>query len=349
MSRASSQSALAFSVCALSMALAAPAETRAMGADAGYAPVISLVQPKIVKIYGAGGLRGLESYQSGFLISADGHVLTAASTVLDSDTVTVVLDSGRRFEAKEVGVDPTLEIAVLKIDSNELPYFDLATAPAAEAVVRVLAFSNLFGVATGNEAASVQHGTVSVVTRLEARRGAAATRYRGPVLVLDAMTNNPGAAGGALTDVNGRLLGMLGKELRSSLTNTWLNYAIPAAELRPSVERILAGESLPPPQSEIPRDNELDLASLGLVLMPEVLDRTPPYVDAVRPGSAAAAADLKPDDLIVFVGEELAPSVRAVQTALARLERGQAVQLTIARGQELLHVTLDPQAATAQP
>src|SRR5262249_3088132 len=87
----------------------------ASAAQSSFAPVIGAVQPKIVKIYGAGGL-GLESYQSGFLISADGHVLTAASTVLDTDTVTVVLDSGRRFEAKEVGIDPTLEIAVLKIE-----------------------------------------------------------------------------------------------------------------------------------------------------------------------------------------------------------------------------------------
>ena len=60
----------------------------------------------------------------------------------------------------------------------------------------MLALSNLFGVATGNEPASVQHGTVSVVTRLDARRGMFETPYHGPVYVLDLVTNNPGAAGG---------------------------------------------------------------------------------------------------------------------------------------------------------
>jgi len=320
----------------------------AVAAQSSFAPVIGSVQPKIVKIYGAGGL-GLESYQSGFLISADGHVLTAASTVLDTDTVTVVLDSGRRFVAKEVGIDPTLEIAVLKIEADELPYFNLAEAVPPLAGERVLAFSNLFGVATGNEAVSVQHGAISVVTRLAARRGVSATRYRGPVLVLDAMTNNPGAAGGALTDVQGRLLGMLGKELRSSLTNTWLNYALPAAELRPSVERILAGESTAAPPSELAREDAVDLYALGLVLMPEVLDRTPPYVDAVRPNSAAAAAGLRPDDLLVMVGRELVPSIRAVKGELARQQRGQPLQLTVSRGQELVDVTLTtaPEPAAA--
>ena len=102
----------------------------------------------------------------------------------------------------------------------------------------MLAVSNIFGVATGNEPASVQKGTVSVVTRLEARRGVFETPYRGPVYVLDVTTNNSGAAGGALVTRRGELAGMLGKELRNSLNNTWLNYAVPIAELRQSVEQI---------------------------------------------------------------------------------------------------------------
>src|SRR5215470_1039049 len=72
------------------------------------------------------------------------------------------------------------------------------------------------------------HGTIAATTTLAARRGAYETPYQGPVYVLDAMTNNPGAAGGALTNSRGQLLGMLGKQLRSSRNNTWLNFALPA-------------------------------------------------------------------------------------------------------------------------
>src|SRR5262245_25983503 len=73
------------------------------------ASVVSEVQPKIAKIYGAGGVRGLEHYQSGILISADGYVLTVWSYVLDSDEVVVVLSDGRRFVSQLVGSDPRLE------------------------------------------------------------------------------------------------------------------------------------------------------------------------------------------------------------------------------------------------
>ncbi len=151
----------------------------------------------MVKIYGAGGLRSLEGYQSGMLISAQGHILTVLSHALDTDYLSVTLSDGRKFEAKLLGADPALDVAVLKIESAGLPHFELRDAVAVSAGARVLALSNCFGVATGDEPASVQHGTVSIVTRLDARRGVFESPYHGPVYVLDLVTNNPGAAGGA--------------------------------------------------------------------------------------------------------------------------------------------------------
>ena len=64
-------------------------------ADDSYAQTIAAVQPKMVKIYGAGGIRGLEAYQSGLIISEKGHVLTVWSYVLDTEDVAVVLNDGR--------------------------------------------------------------------------------------------------------------------------------------------------------------------------------------------------------------------------------------------------------------
>src|SRR6185436_10298238 len=80
-----------------------PSETAAQNS---LAPVVAEVQPKIAKIYGAGGRRGLEHYQSGLVISPTGHVLTVWSYVLDSDEVIVMLHDGRRFVAQLVGSDP---------------------------------------------------------------------------------------------------------------------------------------------------------------------------------------------------------------------------------------------------
>lgn len=303
------------------------------------AEVIDTTQPKMVKIYGAGGFNRLEAYQSGFVISAEGHIVTAWSYVLDTDYITVTLNDGRRFEAKLLGADPRLELAVLKIEATELPFFDLNAAATADGGTRVLAFSNLFGVATGDEPASVQHGVVAVKTQLDARRGVFETPYRGPVYVLDAMTNNPGAAGGALVNQRGELVGMLGKELRSAQNNIWLNYALPIEELRGSVSQILEGKFRPSDEEpKLKPDEAIDLAALGLVLVPDVLERTPPYVDLVRGGSAAATAGVRPDDLIVFVGENLVHSCQGFRDELAHIERNTPLKLVLMRGQELVEV-----------
>jgi len=94
--------------------------------------VVAQAQTKAVKIYGAGGLKGLESYQSGFLISATGHILTAWNYVLDTESgeVTVILHDGRRMTATMVGADPRLEIAVLKVEGEDLPFASLESAAA---------------------------------------------------------------------------------------------------------------------------------------------------------------------------------------------------------------------------
>ncbi len=308
-----------------------------------FSEAIANTQPKVVKIYGAGGYRGLEPYQSGMLVSSEGHVLTVWSYVLDTDYITVTLNDGRRFEAKLVGADPRLEMAVLKIDAEDLPHFKLSAAVEATAGARVLAFSNLYGVATGNEPASVQHGSIAVVTNLEARHGAFETPYHGPVHVLDAMTNNPGAAGGVLTNRRGELLGMLGKELRNSLNNTWLNYAIPMSALAPTAKQIILGQ-YEGSVSDAPRDQRSDypltLDLLGIVLVPNVLERTPPFIDRVRRMSPANAAGVRPDDLLIFVNGRLVQSCNALLDELTYIDRADEVQISVMRDGQFLEFSM---------
>jgi S1-C subfamily serine protease len=305
--------------------------------------VIRAVQPKMVKIYGAGGIRGLEAYQSGFLISPEGHIITAASYVLDSDVITIGFNDGRKLEAKLLGIDHQLEIAVLKVEGTDYPFFDLKQAATANEGTRVLAFSNLFGVATGDEAVSVLHGSVATITTLAARRGAFDTPYQGPVYVLDAMTNNPGAAGGTLTDMRGQLLGLLGKELRNAKNNTWLNYALPANELVEAIEQIKAGQARATTPAKRP-DRPLTLADLGIVMLPNTLDRTPTYVDSVRDGSPAAKAGIQPDDLIVYVGEQIVQTYGNLATELGHLDHDAEVHLRFMRDGVLKEAVLKANA-----
>ena len=317
----------------------------AASAQESFAEFSAQTQPKIVKIFGAGGLRGLEAYQSGILISPEGHILTVWSYVLDSDVITVYLNDGRKETAEVVGMDPRSEIAVLKIDVPGLAHFELENAVALNPGAKVLAFSNMFGVALGNEPVSVLHGVVAAKTELSARRGAFESNYRGPAYVLDAMTNNPGAAGGALTDRRGQIAGLLGKELRSSASNLWLNYAIPISELKATVAEILTGKFRPAtrePNQKKPKQYHT-LATLGLDLVPDFLPRTPPFVESVEPKSTAAKAGLKPDDLVLFLNGRVVASCKLLAEELTFIDRLDPVHFTIQRGQQLLDVELVPE------
>ncbi|HUQ71827.1 MAG TPA: S1C family serine protease [Planctomycetaceae bacterium] len=300
---------------------------------------IAAVAPKMVKLFGAGGRKNLYGYGSGCLISPNGHIATVWSHLLDADTVTVVLDDGRRFSGKVLGAEPALDLAVLKIDAEDLPHFDLTKETAtAGPGARVLAFSNVFKVATGDEPVTVMHGVISAVTTLSARRGVFDAPYSGPVYVVDAVTNNSGAAGGVLTTRDGRLLGLLGKELKNNATHTWLNYVVPIGQLRTPMEEIVTGQFKPTNAADrtaTPTAPQYVPADFGIVVVPNVVDRTPAYIDAVQPGSPARQAGLLPDDLIVFVGDRLIPSCRVLEEEFGRLEPGDTLRLVVRRGEKL--------------
>jgi S1-C subfamily serine protease len=298
---------------------------------------------KTVKLYGAGGM-GLDSYQSGFFISAEGHILTVWSTVLDVSDIYAVTSDGRRLKAQIVGIDPNLEVAVLKADQPPPAFFALAeSAPAATPGERVLAISNLFSIAAGNEMLSVQKGVIMTITDLKARRGNFQSVYQGPALIIDAMSNNPGAAGGALVNLNGQLLGILGKELRDTSANIWINYALPVSQFKQPVQSILDGKTIArTTTNRKPADRPTSLQTLGVALIPNVLAKTPAYVDLVEPNSRAAKAGLQPDDLILFVNSQRISSQNSLLEELNYLDRGDQLALLVQRGTELREVILRP-------
>jgi S1-C subfamily serine protease len=315
---------------------------------------IRSAQSKVVKIYGAGGLKQMEAYQTGILISPEGHVLTVLSYVLDTDDLAVIMDDGRKFTGEILGTDPLRELAVVKLSEVEdpLPYFDLKAGSAAEVGERTLAISNLYNIATGNEPVSVLQGTITAMAPLDARRGAYATSNREQVYVVDAYANNPGAAGGALVNWQGELLGLLGKELKSRVTGTWLNYALPTTGFAESVENIIAGRAndIQPP-SQLP-DEALSTELLGLRLIPDVLPLTPPYVDSVRRDSAADRAGLRPDDLVVFVAGKQMASCRALAEELSYHDVREEISVAVLRDGTLVEVLLqleEPAESTTTP
>jgi serine protease Do len=315
---------------------------------ASFRNVVRQVQAKMVKIVGGGGVRGWEPYQSGFCISEDGYVLTSWSYVLEAEVVSVTLDDGQKYDGKLVGYDPQLEIAVLKIDTNGLSHFKLDSAVPARPGSRVLAFSNLYGVATGNDPVSVQSGVVSAITKLASRRGAFSTAFTGDVYLVDAITNNPGATGGVVCDRKGRLVGMIGKEFVDAKLDTWLNFAIPIDALINSVSEIRNGSMVVQDRSQTRKPSEpMTLNLLGIVLVPDVVDRTPPFVDRVVPGSLADKVGLRLDDLIISIDGQLCSNIKALEQQLEYVDRDAKMKLSVRRGREFVEVTINPTATSS--
>ncbi len=345
--------------CFLVLLAAAMLSPNAARADFSFAKVVQDVNPKVVKVFGAGGFTGVTAYCSGVLVSGDGFILTVYSPTLDSREIRVHLADGRRELAELWVAEPQLDIALLRLKDADkftgplaLEHFDLAKPPPdAKVGDWVLAFSNQFEIATGNEPMSVQRGTIMAVTPFSGRRGVTEATYKGTAYILDAITNNPGAHGGALTNRKGELVGLLGKELKNTLTETWVNYAMPITkETREFVEKGKKREYKPLESSKITKIEDKK-AVHGIVLVPNVLDRTPPYIEEVLPGSPAARTGLKPDDLIVFlriplkdgsneIDEKIVTSYQVFRETVAPLDPGTEMKVIVRRGQQLLSFDL---------
>jgi serine protease Do len=299
----------------------------------------------------------LASYGTGIVVAPDGYILTVASHILDTPDLRVHLFDGTRYYAKVVALEPELDIALVKIDTKdklELPYFDVLEAakkPIAEAGTNVLAFSNQFQIATRDEPMSVQRGVIAAYARLYGRIGIFEAAYKGDVYVIDAITNNPGAGGGALTTRKGELLGLIGKELRNEQTNTWINYALPInarIEVRlpdnktrtVSILELIEKKEQYQPIDPTRKGAEGGGGFTGIVLVPDVVDRTPPYIEEVLPGSPAAKAGLKPDDLIVYIDGLPVVSIQTYKEIMDRYRPDMEAKLEIRRGEKLQTVTL---------
>jgi S1-C subfamily serine protease len=344
---------------------------------------------KMVKLFGAGGFARLNNFGSGIVISPDGHVLTVASQLLDTSELVVHLYDGRRLKAQVLAIEPQLDAALVQIRVEgkkageptglNLDYFDFAAdakKPPAEVGDWILALSNTFEIALRDEPLSLQRGVVAAYTKLAGRRGVFEFPYTGDVYVVDAITNNPGAAGGALINLKGELLGVIGREIRNVQSDTWMNYAIPLAAkvdiktieivkdkdgkdkeqekivtvtLPEFVELAKAGKYKPPTRATTLVGTG---GYLGVVFVPNILERTPAYVEDIVPGSPAAKAGFRPDDLISFVDGEPVVSINAFNDWMRKHTRpGTPIRVEVRRGESLqtLEVTLGDHPVKPKP
>ena len=164
------------------------------------------------------GKQTLQGLGSGVVVSADGYILTANHVVSAADEIMVGLGNDlRRFKAKKVGADPGTDVALLKIDDNNLPAVTFADSDKARAGDVVLAIGNPFGLRQ-----TVTMGIISAV----GRGGMGIVDYENFIQTDAAI--NMGNSGGALVDTEGRLLGINSAIFTRSGGNQGIGFAIPA-------------------------------------------------------------------------------------------------------------------------
>lgn len=308
--------------------------------------VIAARQSAVVKLFGA-GVGNLDSYGSAVLISEDGHMLTIWNHLINVGYLTAMTEDGRRYTARVVGTSRDYDLAVLQLqdgDGRRFPFVDLRESAEALPGDSVLGFSNMFHVATGREPVSVVHGVVATKSPLEAGNGRWNLPVKSPVLIVDAVTNNSGAAGGLLTRTDGTPIGLIGREIRNRGSNTWVNYAVPLVTLAPVADAILQGrrvESESPDQQSTPLMADRKITStFGLTLLPDVVERTPAFIDGIVVGSVAAEAGFKRGDLIVLLDDDTITSVTDFRRQIAQRRSGQRIAVTVSRDQQLVAIEL---------
>lgn len=300
------------------------------------APIIGRAADCVVKLYGTAAGRE-HGYGTGVVVAADGQVVTTLSLLVNLRGVKVVLPDGRKFDGVLDRIDERRQLALIKIGATDLPYLPPASAAGLATGDTVVALGNWFKIAEGNEPVSVCKGVFSMRTPLEARRLAQDFEYTGDVLIYDALTANPGAAGGPLLDIEGRFVGLVGKVIESVSTNTRINYAIPGEE----IIAFLGGEIAKPPQEPLAPTDPSKKPYTGVKLAKLGYRHVAAYVERVRPSSPAAEAGIRADDLIMAIDGRRVTDANEYEAELARLLPGQVVPFTIKRGSEILNVNVN--------
>lgn len=274
---------------------------------------------------------------SGFVVSADGYILTNNHVVEGADRISVVLVDQRTFPAEIVGRDPTTDLAVIRIDASGLPTARLGNSDRARVGEWVLAIGNpgFVGGSNSTLAFTMTSGIISakgrslnIISRELYQDNSAAAGYAIEDFIQTDAVINPGNSGGPLVNLRGEVIGV--STAIASPTGFYQGYgfAIPINLVRRVMEdlvqnghvrRALLGITIKP---VTPEDAEVyDLPEIAGVLVQDF------SVD----GSPAQQAGLERHDVIVDVDGHPVERVGQLQRVIAQREPGTVVEVGVIR------------------
>ncbi|MCE8014625.1 Do family serine endopeptidase [Halomonas sp. MCCC 1A17488] len=270
--------------------------------------------------------RLLSSLGSGVIVSEDGYVLTNHHVIDGADEIQVALRDGRETLAEVIGTDPESDLAVLRIDLEQLPVIHLADTEDVVVGDIAMAIGNPFGVGQ-----TVTMGIISATGRSHLGLSA----YE-DFIQTDAAIN-PGNSGGALINAEGSLVGINTAIFSRSGGSQGVGFAIPTRLARTILEDLVTqGRVIRGWLGIEAQEMTQDLAaSFGLQAPRGVV------ISAVVPDGPAARAGLRPGDVLLEVDGRPILDARAAMSDIAAIEPGATLPLTLVRSGETFTVDLE--------
>lgn len=259
---------------------------------------------------------------SGFILTADGYIVTNHHVINGAQNIQVTLDNGDTYPAKLVGSDPVNDVAVLKIDGKDLPTVALGKSSDLEVGELAVAIGNPLGELSG----TVTAGIISALDRTITVDGQEMT-----LLQTDAAIN-AGNSGGALFNSFGEVIGInTAKNSGSGIEG--LGFAIPIDHAEPIITQLIEKGSVPqPPRIGIyTQDVSADMAKQ--YDLPEGV-----YVVQVSQGSPAEAAGIQRGDVIIAINGKETLTTAAVNAVKNTLQAGDTMTLTLVRDGKKIEV-----------
>ena len=261
---------------------------------------------------------------SGFVISADGYILTNNHVVEGAEVVTVRLLDRREFKAKIIGTDPNTDVAVLKIDAKGLPPVALGNSDDARVGEWVLAIGNPLG----------EGLTFTVTSGIVSAKGRALQGLpgRGQGSIQDFIQTdaaiNPGNSGGPLVSVRGEVIGINSAIASETGFYSGYGFAVPINLARTVMNQLVETGSVHRAALGIAIDN-VTLNDAAYVGLPEI--RGVVVKDIPSDDSPAKAAGILPGDVIVSVDSKPVERVGQLQQVIGFRKPGDVVKVEVAR------------------
>ena len=337
-------------------------EAPRLGAPVSFADMVAKLQPAVVNIsttqkvtvpsnpfagtpfgdfFGGGGSNGGsdrpvtrqgQSLGSGFLISADGyivtnnHVISAGTRTAVVETITVTMIDRKEYKARVVGRDTASDLAVLKIEATNLPFVKFGDSTRARVGDWVVAIGNPFGIGS-----TVTAGIVSALHRVTGQ-GGAYDRF----IQTDASINQ-GNSGGPMFDLNGNVIGINSQIISPSPNggSVGIGFAIPAEQAQPIVDSLRSGA-------------KIKRGYLGIQLQqmsPDVYESLGlqkdrgELVQSVLPGEGAARAGIQQGDVIIRVNNKDVTPDQNLSFIVANLPVGSRIPIELIRNGQRQSVT----------